>query len=226
VTTGSLDQGLPETLVSYASRRIKSSLTSGQIKAGERLSPSKLAQDYGLSHIPVREALSSLAATGYVVHDRGRGYFARELTSDDLEDIYSLRKLLETEAYRRGVPNLTDQDLKTMTDLVAQMSRKLGEEDRDEYIALNRQFHFVPFRRSNSRRLVRFLDVLWDSAEPYGHLGDIDSTQGNTEHEAMLEILATRDADAVIRMMEQHRHLRMERVEGWEKLQKGDDPAS
>lgn len=209
----------PETMVSYAARRIKASLAAGEIRAGERLSAIKLAKDYGLSHIPVREALSSLAATGYVVHDRGRGYFARTLTSEDLEDIYSLRRLLESEAYRRGVPNLTDDDVASMAELVTQMSHKLGAEHRDEYLALNRQFHFIPFHRSGSRRLVRFLNFLWDSAQPYAHLGDLGSSRGNAEHEALLEVLATRDANAVIELMERHRHLRLETVEGWEHSQ-------
>jgi DNA-binding GntR family transcriptional regulator len=211
------ESGRPETMVAYAMRRIKDGLAAGEIAAGERLSPSKLAKEYGLSHIPVREALSSLAAMGYAVHDRGRGYFARELNSDDLEDIYSLRQVLEAEAYRRGIPNLTDEDIVEMTELVKQMRGVLDVDSREAYLAINRRFHFIPFRRSGSRRLIQLLNDLWDSAMPYAHLGDITSAEGNADHEYLLTILGSRDAEAVIRAMARHRHLRTERVEGWER---------
>ncbi|WP_167138027.1 GntR family transcriptional regulator [Diaminobutyricimonas sp. TR449] len=207
----------PEALVDYATRRIKTSLATGEIAAGARLSPTALAKQFELSHIPVREALSSLAAMGYVVHQRGRGFFARELTSEDLADIYWLREVLETEAYRRGIPNLTDEDIAEMAQLVEQMSQKLDPESRDEYLAMNRRFHFIPFRRSGSRRLVRFLNYLWDSAQPYAHLGEVNSAEGHAEHVALVKILDSRDAEAVIQAMVHHRQIRLEQVDGWEK---------
>jgi len=208
---------LPETLVAYATRRIKAALASGELPAGSRLSPATLAKELELSHIPVREALSSLAATGYVVHQRGRGYFARELSSDDLDDIYSLREILEAEAYRRGVPHLTDDDITEMRRLVEEMGARVDPRFRAEYLDLNRQFHFIPFRRSGSRRLTRFLNYLWDAAQPYATLGEVDSTEGNAEHREMLTGLAARDPEAVIATMRHHRDIRRERVEGWER---------
>jgi DNA-binding GntR family transcriptional regulator len=208
--------GRPETLVSYASRRIQAALASGEIPAGARISPKALAKELDLSHSPVREALSSLAATGYVIYERRRGYFARELSSEDLDDIYSLREILETEAYRRGVPQLTDDDVLEMRHLVGEMATRVSPEFRSEYLELNRQFHFVPFRRSGSRRLTRFLNSLWDAALPYATLGEVDSSEGNAEHEALLSGLEARDPEAVIAIMRHHRDIRRERVEGWE----------
>ncbi len=213
----------PETLVVYATRRIKMDLASGAIAQGARLSPTTLAEMYGLSHIPVREALSSLSATGFVVHKGGRGYFARELSSDDLDDIYQLRQLLESEAYRRGVPRLTDEDVAEMIELVDQMDEKLDEESRQEYLELNRTFHFVAFARCGSRRLIRFLNYLWDSAQPYAVVGTVTSAEGNVEHRKMLDSFAARDAEAVIDLMQHHRDIRRKNVAGWERSQHAED---
>jgi DNA-binding GntR family transcriptional regulator len=213
------DAERPETLVAYAARRVKAALASGEIPAGARLSPSKLAKDLDLSHIPVREALSALVGTGYIVHRGGRGYFARELSLDDLDDIYSLRELLEKEAYRRGVPRLTDDDIAELTRLVDEMAKTVAPEHRDRYLELNRQFHFIPFHRSGSERLVQFLSNLWDAAEPYTSVGKVDSTKGNEEHAAMLIALSSRDARAVVKAMGHHRNIRRERFEDWKKTQ-------
>lgn len=207
----------PETLVAFASRRIRSSLASGEIKPGDKLSPNKLAGELGLSHIPVREALASLAATGYVVHARGRGYFARKLSYEDLVDIYQWRDVLESEAYRIAVPLLTDDDIARMTDLVEEMSRALEPDSRGSYLELNREFHFICFRRVGSRRLIRMLDYLWDSAQPYSTGDPTTSKASNAEHEELLPLLASRDADAVMNGMHQHRQIRINQVAAWEK---------
>jgi DNA-binding GntR family transcriptional regulator len=206
----------PETLVAYASRRIKASIAKGEIKPGERLSPKTLSQELGLSHIPVREALASLAATGYVVHERGRGYFARILSSEDLADIYQWRDVLEREAYRLAVPKLTDDDIRRMTQLLDQMSRALAPEDRSSYLALNREFHFVCFRRVGSRRLLTMLEYLWDSAEPYSAGDPSTSSLSNAEHVKLLPLLAARNTDAVIAGMQRHRQIRIDQVAAWE----------
>jgi DNA-binding GntR family transcriptional regulator len=208
--------GRPETLVSFASRRIKDALVSGVIEPGARLSPNKLATELGLSHIPVREALASLAAMGYVIHAGGRGYFSRILSHEDLVDIYQWRNVLEREAYRLSVPQLTDQDIAEMTELVEQMSQVLAPEDRTEYLALNREFHFVCFRRVGSRRLIRMLTYLWDSAQPYSTGDPTTSKISNAEHEELLPLLASRDADAVIEAMKHHRQIRIDQVARWE----------
>jgi DNA-binding GntR family transcriptional regulator len=206
----------PETMVAYASRRIRASLASGEISPGERLSPNKVAQELGLSHIPVREALASLAATGYVVHERGRGYFARILSSEDLTDIYMWRDVLEREGYRLAVPMLTDDDIAHLTSLVEQMSAVLEPEDRARYLELNREFHFTCFRRVGSRRLIRMLDYLWDSAQPYSTSDPTTSKISNAEHEELLPLLASRDAEAVMAGMTQHRQIRINQVKDWE----------
>jgi Transcriptional regulators len=210
------DDNLPESLVAYAERRIKAAITEGTIPPGSRLSAQKLAAEFGLSHIPIREALTALAASGWVVHDRGRGFFARELSSEDLLDIYHWRAVLEREALIMAVPKLTDDDIAEMKHLQDQMAEHLSSEDRLKYLELNRQFHFVPFRRAGSRRLVRMLNYLWDSAQPYTSLGESDSTKGYKEHIKLIQLLAKKDTEGAIRAIDAHRRVRTDVVARWE----------
>ncbi|WP_435110954.1 GntR family transcriptional regulator [Nocardiopsis synnemataformans] len=208
--------GKPETMVAYASRHIRAALAKGDIKPGGRISPNALAEEFGLSHIPVREALASLAATGYVVHHRGRGYFARELSPEDLDDICQWREVTEREAYRLAVPRLTDGDIAHMRDLVERMSRLLAPEDRFAYVELDREFHFTCFRRVGSQRLLTMLDYLWDSAQPYATLEPTGSGHSHAEHVDLLALLVSGETDAVIDGMRRHRRTCLAHAGSWE----------
>ncbi len=139
-------QDQPEALLSYIEKRIKQAVVSGELKPGAKLSPSAVAADLGVSHIPVREALTSLAASGYLEHRPRVGFFVRVLSSDDLADIYHWREILEREAFIMAIPKLTADDIEEMSRLCGQMRKLTGPGQRREYLNLNRQFHFIAFR--------------------------------------------------------------------------------
>ena len=136
-------QDQPEALLSYIEKRIKQAVVSGELKPGAKLSPSAVAADLGVSHIPVREALTSLAASGYLEHRPRVGFFVRVLSSDDLADIYHWREILEREAFIMAIPKLTGDDMEEMSRLCGQMRKLTGPGQRREYLNLNRQFHFI-----------------------------------------------------------------------------------
>lgn len=210
------DLGPPETLAAYTVRRIQTALAEGKYPSGSRLSPTALAAELQISHIPIREALTSLAARGYIDHKRGRGFFARELHLEDLAEIYRLRELLEREAYTLGVPKLTDEDLAELRRLVDLMGQNLTAKDRLYYLELNREFHFVPFRRAGSPRLLQLIVSLWDVAAPYGAAELVDSTEGFQQHVEQLALLEARDSAGILQAMTAHRDVRIRHITHWE----------
>jgi len=209
-------QDQPEALLSYIEKRIKQAVVSGELKPGAKLSPSAVAGDLGVSHIPVREALTSLAASGYLEHKPRVGFFVRVLSSDDLADIYHWREILEREAFTLAIPGLTGDDIEEMRRLCGQMRNLTAPGQRREYLNLNRQFHFIAFRRAGSDRLLRFLTYLWDAAAPYTFTGLVDINAARHDHELMIGLFEARDVDGVIEMMTQHRGLAVEAVARWE----------
>jgi DNA-binding GntR family transcriptional regulator len=219
VTHAAAEDGRPESLQSYAERRIKTVIANGTLPPGARLSPNLLASEFGLSHIPIREALASLAATGYVDHTPGRGYVTRRLSFADLADINRWRQVLEGEAYLIAVPRLTDDDIAEMQRLVDLMSHRARSKDRLEYVQFDREFHFIAFRRAGSEQLLRLLSYLWDAAAPYAGLEMTDSSVSHVEHLALMPALASRDAQAVIAAMDAHRSIRVKHVADWEAAQ-------
>jgi len=209
-------QGQPEALLSYIEKRIKQAVVSGELKLGAKLSPSAVATDLGVSHIPVREALTSLAASGYLEHKPRVGFFVRPLSREDLADIYHWREVLEREAFTMAIPRLTGEDIEEMRRLCGRMRKLTAPGQRHEYLNLNRQFHFVAFRRAGSDRLLRFLAYLWDVAAPYTFTGLVDAEASNQDHEAMTDLFEARDVDRVIEMMARHRGIAAEAATRWQ----------
>jgi DNA-binding GntR family transcriptional regulator len=206
----------PEALQAYAERRIKLAIAQGDIAPGSRLSPTVLAAEFGISHIPVREALTYLSASGYVQHKHRMGFFSRQLSSEDLADIYHWRALLEREAYEMAVPLITDDDIKEMERLVKEMARRTKPKDRIEYIQLNREFHFVAFKRAGSDKLLRFLNYLWDLAGPYMNAELVESSSGQNDHVKIVSLYRDRDLEGIIALNAQHRKARLDHIAQWE----------
>jgi DNA-binding GntR family transcriptional regulator len=200
-------QDQPEALLSYIEKRIKQAVVSGELKPGAKLSPSAIAADLGVSHIPVREALTSLAASGYLEHKPRVGFFVRVLSADDLADIYHLREVLEREAFTMAIPLLTGHDIDEMRRLCSQMRRLVAPGMWGEFVDLNRQFHFVAFRRAGSNQLFRFLSYLWDSAESYSLSGLGNLQKAQQDHEQMMGLFEARDVNGMIEAMARHRGL-------------------
>ena len=208
-------QGQPEALLSYIEKQIKQSVVSGELKPGAKLSPSAVAADLGVSHIPVREALTSLAASGYLDHKPRVGFFVRILSSEDLADIYHWREILEREAFTMAIPQLTGDDIEEMRRLCGQMRKLATPAQLREYLALNRQFHFIAFRRAGSDRLLRFLTYLWDAAAPYTFTVLVDNEEAHRDHERMMGRFEARDVDGVIDLMARHRGIAVDAVARW-----------
>ncbi|MGI8722840.1 MAG: GntR family transcriptional regulator [Geodermatophilaceae bacterium] len=113
----------------------------------------------GVSHIPVRKALVALEEIGHVRRVPRIGCFVAELSVEDLEDIHHWRQVLDDEAHRLAVRLLTDADLQRMRELNSAMAKAVRDSGQS-LLALNRESHFIPFERSGSERLVRFLTRL------------------------------------------------------------------
>lgn len=217
-------EGSPEGLQDFVSRRLVKAIVSGELPAGTRLSPARLAEDLGVSHIPVREALAALEAIGHVRRIPRVGFFVAELSTDDIEDIYHWRQVLEDEAHRIVVPRLTDQDLARMREINTAML-KAASERSDQFVSLNREFHFVPFELVGSEHLLRFLRHLWDAAARYqGAMAYVRVPRSTLQdhHNGLMEAFEARDVEGVNRWMAKHRTVTLEAMR---KLHEGAAPA-
>src|SRR3984885_13098997 len=110
---------------------IREMVLSGELLPGQKVHQGELAEQLNVSRIPVREALATLRAEGILVHKPNTGFTVARFSSEDLSEIYLMRRLLETEVIRSVDLSLVDVD--AMAALSEQMRAMSDAESRDEY---------------------------------------------------------------------------------------------
>ena len=206
----------PDTVSGYVTEAITQAILEGRLSPGTKVSAHQLAKEFRVSHIPVREALAALEAAGHVRRVNRRGYFVTEMSLEDIHDIHRWRTAIEKEAHRMGVPGLTDADLVKQRSLFESMNQAVKEGRPSEFAVANREFHFVPFERVGSERLLRFLSNLWDASVRYHSLrlhteGEMQVIQD--QHEELLAAFISRDPELVNRLSLEHTSLTLDLME-------------
>jgi len=205
--------GHPEALQDFASRHLVRAIVNGDVAPGAKLSPTKIAEELQISPVPVREALSGLEAAGHVVRIPRVGFFVAELSLTYIEDLYHWRQVLEDEAHRIAVPLLGKDDWAQMRKLNRVTSR--AGRYSSTYLDVNREFHFIAFKRAGSENLLRILNNLWDAASRYQNAMSSSAVPRQLlrdQHDGLVEAFEARDAELVNQRMAEHRTITLEAI--------------
>ena len=195
-----------------AADALREGILDGSLRPGQRVNQEEWAARSGVSMIPVREALRALAGEGLVEYRPRRGYAVTELDLADLEEVYRLRGVLETDALRRGVPHATDDDVTALRGAVAACR---GARSAAEQLAANRRFHDLLYGLGGSRVLIRLIGLLWDSTEAYRALYyalDGEAAIAGETHDEIVLAVAMRDAETTIALQDAHRERALSRL--------------
>ena len=187
---------------------LRSDILTGRLGPGDQVVQELLAERYGVSRVPIREALKTLESEGQVVYFPHRGYFVAELSVADLLEVYRLRAILEAEAIRQAVPTLGLDDVEALAELMAEIESAAAQGDVIAMTAANRRFHFALFDAAGLPRLSRILHQLWEATDAYRALyfqGAENRDRVAREHARMLSALRKRDAEALVRLHDEHR---------------------
>ena len=133
---------------------MREAILTAALPPGTRLRQEKLADVFGTSRIPVREALRALEYEGLVTSLPYRGFTVTELDADDIEEVYDLRILLESHAVRLAVPLMTDEDLQALEELYAEM---IAAEPGDAQLAARERFYIKLYSMTGRHRLVTLI---------------------------------------------------------------------
>ncbi|MDH4176680.1 MAG: GntR family transcriptional regulator [Thermoleophilia bacterium] len=198
-----------------AAEALRSAILDGELPPGQRVNQESWAERVGVSMIPLREALRALAGEGLVTYRPRRGYVVTELDLTDLEEVYALRRLLETEAIRRGVPLATDADVARLRRTADDCRAAASRGDLATRLETNRAFHAVLHGLARSQQLQRLVDLLWDSTEAYRALYYAlpgEAVEADRAHDAIVRAVARRDVDAVVALQDAHRERALDRL--------------
>jgi DNA-binding GntR family transcriptional regulator len=185
--------------------RLQERIVSGELAPGDKLDPTEIAADLGLSRTPVREAILRLDNEGLVNRIPYRGVVVAGIDLRVAEEVAALRIHLETLAATLAVPRLRDQDLADMRETHARLTESLkGETAQREFNELNRRFHMTLYQRADSAALLRTIENLASQAERIRMHFDLRQGPAQPHHEAILQACENRDAAAVAAATRDH----------------------
>lgn len=214
MTSGTVAARTP-TAQDRAAAALRTAILEGGLRPGQRVNQEAWAARVGVSLIPVREALRALAGEGLVTYRPRRGYVVTELDLAELEEVYALRRLLESEALRRGVPLANAETVAALEEAANACRRAAEAGDVAGQLEANRRFHGLLHGLAGSRPLTRLIDLLWDPTEAYRALYYAlpgEAAEADRAHRAILAAVTSRDAERAVALQDIHRERALERL--------------
>lgn len=200
-----------------ASQRIAESLhkavLQGELAPGDRIRQEEIAEQFGSSRLPVREALRILESEGLVTLKANSGAWVSRLNLDECVEVYKIRERLEPLLLAESIPNLTDEQVCRLDELV----RAIGEDqDIERFLRLDREFHLLSYSAaplpSARAMIVRF----WNTTQQYRRafaqlMGAERRWIIESEHGLLMEAIRRRDSEEAERVL--LGHIRRTRLE-------------
>jgi len=180
---------------------IRQLIITGQLPAGEQLRQRDLAQRFGVSQTPVREALRRLESEGLVVGDTHRGFTVVEPDDGPVEENFQIRAALESLGASLAARKIDAGGIAALRRLNEAM-RELGDDD-SRYAELNRDFHFTVYEHAGSPLLLSLMRLLWASLHG-GPKVLRTHAESARQHDAIIDALSAGDAAAASERTYQH----------------------
>ncbi len=198
----------PRALYEEVAELLRQRIFSRELEPGSWIDELKIAEEYGISRTPLREALKVLAAEGLVTMKVRRGAYVTEVSQQDLADVYHLLSLLESDAASVVATQATPAQLASLQALHAELEAAAipGHVDREHFFAINERFHMQLLAIANNRWRDQMVADLRKVMKLNRHnsllkSGRIDESL--REHRALMAALVAKDpAAAMVRMRE------------------------
>ena len=195
----------PRALYEEVAELLRQRIFRRELEPGSWIDEVKLAQEYGISRTPLREALKVLAAEGLVTMKVRRGAYVTEVSERDLSDVYHLLALLESDAAAVVAERATEAQLKELQKLHQELEAAL--KNRDKFFAVNERFHMRLLELADNRWRDQMVADLRKVMKLNRHNSLLKSgriQESLEEHAALMDALVRRDREAARERMQEH----------------------
>lgn len=204
----------PRTAKEYVRDQLRRQILTGELAGGTRLVQADVAHELEVSTTPVREALHDLASEGFVRLDPHRGAVVSQFESQELREIFELRRVLEPMVIRLAIENIGGADFERLEALCQKMESTTSI---TEWVEANRHFHRVFQELSGWPRLASIVGSLQDSASPFVAMAmrfrpDM-MQEGNHDHRILLDAARRRDVDEAVQCTMDHMDITMKALQ-------------
>ena len=195
----------PRALYEEVAELLRQRIFSRELAPGSWIDELKLAEEYGISRTPLREALKVLATEGLVTMKVRRGAYVTEVSERDLADVYHLLSLLESDAAGVVATQATDAQLKELQTLHRDLEKAVN--NRERFFQINEAFHMRLLEIANNRWRDQMVADLRKVMKLNRHNSLLKSgriEESLAEHRAIMGALTRRDAPGAMQTMQAH----------------------
>jgi DNA-binding GntR family transcriptional regulator len=199
----------PRALYEEVAELLRQRIFNRELDPGSWIDELKLAEEYGISRTPLREALKVLAAEGLVTMKVRRGAYVTEVSEKDLSDVYHLLGLLESDAAGVVAERASEAERAELERLHAELeaAARPGQVDREHFFALNERFHMRLLAIADNRWRDQMVADLRKVMKLNRHNSLLKSgriAESLNEHRAIMAAIKARDPSATMARMQQH----------------------
>ncbi|WEZ88821.1 GntR family transcriptional regulator [Pseudomonas sp. NyZ480] len=189
---------------SMIEERLRSAILDGRLPPGTALRQQELATLFGVSRMPVREALRQLEAQSLLKVEMHKGAVVAPLIGEDAVDTYELRVLLESEALRQSIPLLNADDIAQARGYIQQLE---SETSHAEIGRLNRLLHMALYNKAPNQKLLRLIENELNEEERFlrFHLSSMGLGKlTQDDHNALVDAASDKLVDEAVTVLEKH----------------------
>ena len=139
---------------------IRDAILKGTLKPGERVSEPDLAERFGISRTPIREAFRQLESEGYLQVVPRKGAVVASLSERDIEEFYAIKIILEGFAAKMAAENLTDKDIERLESINERLQKMADEGDVKKFFRVHNEFHEVFIKAAGNEKLYEMINQL------------------------------------------------------------------
>ena len=195
----------PRALYEEVAELLRQRIFARELAPGSWIDEMRLADEYGISRTPLREALKVLATEGLVTMKMRRGAYVTEVNDKDQRDVYHLLSLLESDAAGVVAAQASDLELTELESIHQELSAAVS--NTDKFFAINERFHMRLLEIANNRWRDQMVADLRKVMKLNRHNSLLKSgriEESLREHQALLEALLARDVSASVARMQAH----------------------
>ncbi|MGW1342804.1 GntR family transcriptional regulator [Kribbella sp. NPDC002412] len=196
-----------ENLRDSVANALRAAVISGELVPGEVYSAPMLGARFGVSATPVREAMLDLVREGLVTSLRNKGFRVTEVSDADLDNLASLRQLIEPPTIRDVVPVIPEADFPRLRELAEAIVVAAEAGDLIAYIEADRVFHVTLLAYSGNQKLVDVVSDLRSQTRLLGLTPLVESgrlVQSAAEHHELMDLVEARDGGGAEQLMRRH----------------------
>jgi DNA-binding GntR family transcriptional regulator len=191
---------------SRVAETLREEILNGTLAPGERIVQEDIAERFGASRQPVRDALRLLEGDGLVTLKANSGAWVSKLSESECDEAYLVRERLEPLLLSQSIPNLTSAQHARLVELVQEIE---NTKDIESFLRLDREFHLLSYSGAQDGMLSEFVERIWNTTQHYrrafAKLNNFATSEvTHMEHKLILDGILRKDSPQAERALESH----------------------